>query len=100
MHRPSRPGCAEAGVASCARSVTHLRDALPLGLVGSLAPAAEAAPWRACSRPDHYVRLVAQRVDSVSVTWEESGTQHAATIGPGFVLLVGAGTDDDEPNVR
>src|SRR5207245_10588116 len=37
------PGGAEAGVASCARSVTHLRDALPRVLVGSLAPAADAA---------------------------------------------------------
>jgi D-tyrosyl-tRNA(Tyr) deacylase len=34
------------------------------------------------------------------VTWDESGTQRAATIGPGFVLLVGAGSDDDESNVR
>ena len=46
------------------------------------------------------MRLVAQRVASGSVTWEESGTQHAATIGPGFVLLVGAGSDDDESTVR
>ncbi len=55
MHRPSRPGAygAEAGVASCARSVTHLRDALPRVLVGSLAPAAEAAPWRANSVAHH-----------------------------------------------
>ncbi len=59
MHRPGRPGTnpphetfdfaetpggAEAGVASCARSVTHRRDALPRVLVGSLAPAAKAAP--------------------------------------------------------
>jgi len=35
MHRPSRPGFAEASVASCARSVTHLRDALPRVLVGA-----------------------------------------------------------------
>src|SRR5216683_6020060 len=43
--RPGRPGAygAEAGVASCARSVTHLHDALPRVLVGSLAPAADAA---------------------------------------------------------
>src|SRR6266567_2185251 len=47
--RPSRPGAygAEAGVASCARSVTHLRDALPHVLVGSLAPAADAAKYAA-----------------------------------------------------
>ena len=37
---------------------------------------------------------------SGSVTWEESGTQQAATIGRGFVLLVGAGSDDDESTVR
>ncbi|HEX9561843.1 MAG TPA: D-aminoacyl-tRNA deacylase [Candidatus Dormibacteraeota bacterium] len=46
------------------------------------------------------MRLVAQRVASGSVTWEGSGTQHTATIGPGFVLLVGAGSDDDESTVR
>ena len=36
------PGGAEAGVVFCARSVTHLRDALPRVLVDSLAPAADA----------------------------------------------------------
>src|SRR6266852_3784562 len=61
--RPSRPGAgsphgilrfrgdpelgAEAGVASCARLVTHLRDALPRVLVVSLAPAADAAKYAA-----------------------------------------------------
>lgn len=36
----------------CARSVTHLSiDALPRVLVSSLAPPAEAAPWRAESGP-------------------------------------------------
>jgi len=34
------------------------------------------------------------------VTWKEAGTQQTATIGPGFVLLVGAGSDDDESIVR
>jgi D-aminoacyl-tRNA deacylase len=34
------------------------------------------------------------------VTWEEAGTQQVATIGRGFVLLVGAGSDDDESTVR
>ncbi len=34
------------------------------------------------------------------MTWEEAGTDQTATIGPGFVLLVGAGSDDDEPTVR
>src|SRR5258708_20769067 len=48
IQRPRRPGAcgAEASVASCARSVTHLRDAFPRVLVGSLAPAVEAASWR------------------------------------------------------
>jgi len=46
------------------------------------------------------VRLVVQRVASGSVTWEESGTRRVATIGPGFVLLVGAGADDDDSTVR
>jgi len=53
IHRPGRPGFTDAGVASCARSVTHLRDALPRVLVVSLAPAVEAAPWRANPRSDH-----------------------------------------------
>jgi D-tyrosyl-tRNA(Tyr) deacylase len=39
-------------------------------------------------------------VASGSVTWDENGTQRSATIGPGFVLLVGAGSDDDESTVR
>jgi len=34
------------------------------------------------------------------VTWDEAGEQQVATIGPGFVLLVGAGSDDDESTVR
>jgi D-tyrosyl-tRNA(Tyr) deacylase len=34
------------------------------------------------------------------VTWDEAGTEHRATIGPGLVLLVGAASDDDETNVR
>jgi D-tyrosyl-tRNA(Tyr) deacylase len=46
------------------------------------------------------VRIVAQRVTSGSVAWEESGTQQRATIGAGFVLLVGAGADDDDSTVR
>jgi len=46
------------------------------------------------------VRIVAQRVTSGSVTWEESATKQVATIGHGFVLLVGAGSDDDESTVR
>jgi D-aminoacyl-tRNA deacylase len=46
------------------------------------------------------VRVVAQRVASGSVSWEQAGTQHRATIGHGFVLLVGAAGDDDEASVR
>jgi len=44
---------AEAGVASCARSVTHLRDALPHVLVVSLAPAADAANMMRTSGTGH-----------------------------------------------
>jgi D-aminoacyl-tRNA deacylase len=35
-----------------------------------------------------------------SVSWESEGSEHRATIGPGYVLLVGAGSDDDENAVR
>ena len=42
------------------------------------------------------MRIVVQRVSSGSVSWEGGD----ATIGPGFVLLVGAGGDDDEATVR
>ena len=39
-----------------------------------------------------------------SVSWQEdsqqAGVEHRATIGPGYVLLVGAGSDDNETNVR
>jgi D-tyrosyl-tRNA(Tyr) deacylase len=41
------------------------------------------------------VRVVAQRVSSGSVAWDGN----SATIGRGFVLLVGAGGDDDESTV-
>jgi len=34
------------------------------------------------------------------VTWNDSGAEHRATIGPGLVLLVGAASDDDETNAR
>ena len=37
---------------------------------------------------------------SGSVSWEDAGTEKRATIGPGFVLLVGAAADDDEATVR
>src|SRR6195256_5224210 len=46
------------------------------------------------------MRVVVQRVTSGSVTWSDAGEQQAATIGPGYVLLVGAGSDDDETTVR
>lgn len=41
-----------------------------------------------------------QRVASGSVSLEGAGPEPAATIGRGFVLLVGAAADDDENNVR
>jgi D-aminoacyl-tRNA deacylase len=46
------------------------------------------------------LRLVLQRVASGSVTWEEAGTQRVESIGLGLVLLVGAGSSDDEATVR
>jgi D-tyrosyl-tRNA(Tyr) deacylase len=46
------------------------------------------------------LRIVAQRVAAGSVSWDEGGSEHLATIGPGYVLLVGAASDDDETNVR
>jgi D-tyrosyl-tRNA(Tyr) deacylase len=46
------------------------------------------------------LRVVAQRVTSGSVSWEASGAEQRATIGRGFVLLVGAAGDDDENTVR
>jgi D-tyrosyl-tRNA(Tyr) deacylase len=42
------------------------------------------------------LRVVAQRVSSGSVAWDGN----TATIGHGFVLLVGAGGEDDEAAVR
>jgi D-tyrosyl-tRNA(Tyr) deacylase len=46
------------------------------------------------------MRIVAQRAASGSVTWDEAGTRRVETIGPGLVLLVGAGPADDEAIVR
>jgi len=34
------------------------------------------------------------------VSWEDGGTERRATIGPGYVLLVGAAADDDDSTVR
>ena len=42
------------------------------------------------------MRIVVQRVTKGSVAWDD----RVETIGPGFVLLVGAGPDDDEAGVR
>ncbi|HVS48594.1 MAG TPA: D-aminoacyl-tRNA deacylase [Candidatus Dormibacteraeota bacterium] len=44
--------------------------------------------------------MVAQRVAAGSVSWDEAGTERRATIGHGYVLLVGAASDDDETKVR
>jgi D-tyrosyl-tRNA(Tyr) deacylase len=46
------------------------------------------------------LRLVAQRVTSGSVTWDENGAQQRAAIGRGFVLLVGAAGGDDEATIN
>ncbi|HEY1455647.1 MAG TPA: D-aminoacyl-tRNA deacylase [Candidatus Dormibacteraeota bacterium] len=46
------------------------------------------------------MRVVAQRVASGAVTWDEDGAHHGATTGPGYVLLVGAASDDDEKAVH
>ncbi len=46
------------------------------------------------------MRVVVQRVASGSVSWEEGGSEQRATIGPGYVLLVGAAGDDDSTTVR
>lgn len=35
-----------------------------------------------------------------SVSWNDGGSERRATIGHGFVLLVGAGSDDDDNAVR
>jgi D-aminoacyl-tRNA deacylase len=46
------------------------------------------------------LRIVAQRVTAGSVSWDADGSERRATIGHGYVLLVGAASDDDETNVR
>ena len=35
-----------------------------------------------------------------SVSWDEAGSERRATIGHGYVLLVGAASDDDDNTVR
>src|SRR5713101_1588464 len=98
MHRPSRPGAdsphgilrfrgdpekgAEAGVASCARSVTHLRDALPHVLVGSLAPAAEAAKYAADLR-----------CETLSLAWSlTDGWRSSPAVGPASAARYACGS--------
>jgi len=39
-------------------------------------------------------------VTAGSVSWDTDGSEHRATIGHGYVLLVGAGSDDDDNTVR
>lgn len=46
------------------------------------------------------MRVVAQRVAAGSVSWDETGSERRATIGHGYVLLVGAASDDDDNTVR
>ena len=46
------------------------------------------------------MRLVVQRVTSGSVAWSEAGEPRSATIGRGYVLLVGAASTDDEATIR
>jgi D-tyrosyl-tRNA(Tyr) deacylase len=46
------------------------------------------------------LRIVAQRVAAGSVSWDQDGSARSATIGHGYVLLVGAASDDDETRVR
>jgi D-tyrosyl-tRNA(Tyr) deacylase len=46
------------------------------------------------------MRLVVQRVTSGSVAWEDESGPRVETIGHGYVLLVGAGGDDDEGMVQ
>jgi D-tyrosyl-tRNA(Tyr) deacylase len=46
------------------------------------------------------MRLVVQRVKSGSVSWSDGQEPRAATIAHGYVLLVGAASNDDESTVR
>jgi D-aminoacyl-tRNA deacylase len=46
------------------------------------------------------LRVVAQRVAAGSVSWDEGGSERRATIGHGYVLLVGAASDDEDITVR
>jgi len=44
--------------------------------------------------------VVAQRAASGSVSWEQDGAERRSAIGPGYVLLVGASSEDDEAGIR
>ena len=46
------------------------------------------------------MRVVAQRAASGSVSWEQDGAERRSAIGPGYVLLVGASSEDDEAGIR
>jgi D-aminoacyl-tRNA deacylase len=46
------------------------------------------------------LRVVAQRVSSGSVSWVEDASERRATTGHGYVLLVGAASDDETPTVQ
>jgi D-tyrosyl-tRNA(Tyr) deacylase len=46
------------------------------------------------------LRIVAQRVAAGSVSWDADGSERRATIGHGYVLLVGAASDDEDNTVR
>ncbi|HYM97220.1 MAG TPA: D-aminoacyl-tRNA deacylase [Candidatus Sulfotelmatobacter sp.] len=46
------------------------------------------------------MRVVLQRVTAGAVTWDEAGSERRATIGRGYVLLVGAASDDEASSVH
>lgn len=46
------------------------------------------------------MRVVVQRVAGGAVSWSDEGRERRATIGHGFVLLVGAAGDDQEDATR
>jgi len=46
------------------------------------------------------MRLVVQRVTSGSASWSQGDERRAATIGRGYVLLVGAASNDEETAIR
>lgn len=46
------------------------------------------------------MRVVLQRVSKAEVRWQADGTDHAAAIGPGLVLLIGVGPSDSHIDAR